>query len=94
MNNNRLKKLFMQLQQLVESDEAAYNEVLRGRAWASMIFRSNYSDSLIERTEAGRYAEEWTIEASDVAIQMDMSSMFKKKIKTIKMIHRSRTTST
>lgn len=52
--------------------------MLRGRAWASMVFRSNYSDSLIERTEAGRSAEDWTIEASDVAIQMDMSSKIKK----------------
>lgn len=62
------------MKQMVESDEAAYNEVLRGRAWASIVFQSNYSDSLIERTEAGRSAEDWTIEASDVAIQMDMSS--------------------
>lgn len=66
------------MQELVDSDEAAYNEVKRGRAWASMVFQSNYSDSLIERTEAGRYAEEWTIEASDVAIQMDMSSKLPK----------------
>lgn len=62
------------MKKLVESDEAAYNEVVRGHAWASIVFQSNYSDSLVERTEAGRYAEDWTIEASDVAVQMDMSS--------------------
>lgn len=39
-----------------------------------MIFKSNYSDSLVERTEAGRYAEDYTIEASDIEIRMDMSS--------------------
>ena len=62
------------LQQLYDSDEAAYNEVERGHAWAALIFQSNYSDSLVERTEAGRYAEDYTIEASDVTIRMDMSS--------------------
>lgn len=49
-------------------------EVERGRAWGAIVFQSNYSESLVERTEAGRYAEDWTIEASDVDIRMDMSS--------------------
>lgn len=39
-----------------------------------MIFQSNYSESLVDRTEAGRYAEDYTIEASDIEIRMDMSS--------------------
>lgn len=39
-----------------------------------MVFKSNYSDSLYERTEAGQYAEDYTIEASDIEIRMDMSS--------------------
>lgn len=65
-------------QQLFDSDEAAYEEVRRGRAWAAMIFQSNYSDSLVERTEAGRYAEDYTIEASDIQIKMDMSSTYLK----------------
>lgn len=40
-----------------------------------MIFSGNYSESLVERTEAGRYAEDYTLEASDINIRMDMSSM-------------------
>ncbi|XP_055304919.1 ABC transporter G family member 23 [Sitodiplosis mosellana] len=60
--------------QFYDSDEVAYNEVKRGRAWAALVFQSNYSDSLVERTEAGRYAEDYTIEASDVTIRMDMSN--------------------
>lgn len=46
----------------------------RGRAWGAMIFQKNYSEALVERTEAGRYADDYTINASDVDIRMDMSS--------------------
>lgn len=65
-----------QLQQLYESDEAAYKEVERGRAWGAMIFQNNYTDSLVERTEQGRYAEDYTIDASDIAVKLDMSSKY------------------
>lgn len=50
------------------------NEVERGRAWGSLVFQKNYSESLVERTEAGRYASDYTIEASDVDVRLDMSS--------------------
>lgn len=46
----------------------------RGRAWGSVVFRSNYSESLVERVEGGRYASDYTIEASDVDVRLDMSS--------------------
>lgn len=63
-------------QEFYDSDEAAYEEVRRGHAWGAMVFQSNYSESLVERTETGRYAEDWTIEASDVGIKLDMSSEY------------------
>ncbi|XP_031629128.1 ABC transporter G family member 23 isoform X2 [Contarinia nasturtii] len=70
---NTLKKRDMVIE-LYDSDEAAYNEVQRGRAWATMIFKSNYSESLIRRTEDGRDVADWDIEASDIEIRMDMSN--------------------
>lgn len=48
----------------------------RGRAWGSLIFKSNYTAALVERTESGRYAEDATIESSDVDIRLDMSSEY------------------
>lgn len=39
-----------------------------------MVFKSNYSQSLVNRTEAGRDADNHTIEESDVEIRLDMSS--------------------
>lgn len=51
-------------------------EVERGRAWGAMVFRSNYSNALVERTEQGRSADDYTIEASDIGIRLDMSSKF------------------
>lgn len=46
----------------------------RGRAWGALVFAANYSDALVERTEAGQFADDWTLEASDVVVRLDMSS--------------------
>lgn len=62
------------MQKLFESDDAAYKEVVAGNAWAAIVFQQNYSDSLVERTEAGRYADDFTLDSSVVDIRMDMSS--------------------
>lgn len=64
------------LQQIYNTNEEAIKEVERGRVWGAMIFQKNYSESLVQRTEAGRYATDYTIEASDVDVRMDMSSKF------------------
>lgn len=56
------------------SDEDARLEVKRGHAWGAMIFQSNYSAALVQRTEQGRSADDYTIEASDIGINLDMSS--------------------
>lgn len=63
-------------QKLFDSDEAAFEEVRRGFAWGSMIFQSNYSEALVERTESGRYADDSTLLASDININLDMSSEY------------------
>lgn len=44
------------------------------------MFAANYSDSLVERTEAGQFADDWTLEASDVAVTLDMSSEYNIKL--------------
>lgn len=64
------------IQTYFDTEEGAKREVSRGRAWAAITFASNYSESLVQRTEDGQGAEEWTIEASDVNVQLDMSSKF------------------
>ncbi|KAL7730642.1 hypothetical protein ACLKA6_003419 [Drosophila palustris] len=58
----------------VNDDEAAYEEVRRGRAWAALVIQPNYTDALVERVEDGRYAEDATIEASDLGVRMDWSN--------------------
>lgn len=65
------------LQKMFNTDEEAHEEVKRGRAWGSIVFQSNYSESLVERVEGGRYASDYTIEASDVDVRLDMSSKTK-----------------
>lgn len=62
------------MQELYDTDEDAYKEVERGRAWGAMVFQSNYSEALVERTESGRYADDYTLESSDVNVRLDMSS--------------------
>lgn len=48
----------------------------RGRAWGALVFPQNYSVSLVERTESGRFADDWVIESSDVTVRLDMSSKY------------------
>lgn len=51
--------------------------VRRGKAWGSLVFASNYTDSLVERTENGRYTDDATVESSDLNVRLDMSSKWK-----------------
>lgn len=48
--------------------------VRRGQAWGSLVFAENYTDSLVERTENGRYTDDATVESSDLNVKLDMSS--------------------
>ncbi|KAG4069757.1 hypothetical protein HA402_003198 [Bradysia odoriphaga] len=56
------------------TEEEAFNEVTRGRAWGALVFPQNYSSSLVERTESGRFTDDWVIESSDVTVRLDMSN--------------------
>ncbi|KAM7364217.1 ABC transporter oskyddad isoform 1-T2 [Cochliomyia hominivorax] len=56
------------------SDEEANEMVRRGFAWGSLVFSSNYTESLVERTENGRYTDDATVESSDLNVRLDMSN--------------------
>ncbi|XP_037027218.1 ABC transporter G family member 23 [Bradysia coprophila] len=56
------------------TEEEAFHEVRRGRAWGALVFPRNYSSSLVERTESGRFTDDWVIESSDVTVRLDMSN--------------------
>ncbi|XP_022209973.1 ABC transporter G family member 20 [Drosophila obscura] len=58
----------------VDNDETAYDEVKRGKAWAALVIQPNYTTALMERVEDGRYADDATIEASDLDVRMDWSN--------------------
>lgn len=58
----------------LKSDEDAFREVSLGKAWGALVFPSNYSDSLVERTESGRFADNATIETAEVSVRLDMSN--------------------
>ncbi|XP_046614540.1 ABC transporter G family member 20 isoform X1 [Neodiprion virginianus] len=57
-----------------ETDEKAKYALKKGWAWAVLNFPSNYSESLIDRIDHGRDADEWSIKYSDVDVTMDMSN--------------------
>lgn len=59
---------------MFDSDEAAHNEVKRGRAWGSLIFPSNFTEALSRRVDYGANVDNFSIEASEIEIRMDMSS--------------------
>lgn len=62
------------LQKFFQTEEEANTEVRRGNAWGSLVFDKNYTNALNERVESGRYADNATIDASDVNVRLDMSS--------------------
>lgn len=57
--------------------------VKSGQAWGSLVFASNYTESLIERTENPRYVDNATVDASDLGIKLDMSSRFTMQLSLI-----------
>jgi hypothetical protein len=50
--------------------------VKRGKAWGSLIFASNYSASLVERTEYGQNVPDSVIDSAMLDVKLDMSSKF------------------
>uniref|UniRef100_A0A6B2E541 Putative abc transporter n=1 Tax=Phlebotomus kandelakii TaxID=1109342 RepID=A0A6B2E541_9DIPT len=59
---------------LYGSDSEAEESVRRGKAWGALSFPSNYSESLVERMQAGRYAPDEIFESSTMSVTMDMSN--------------------
>lgn len=57
-----------------ENEELADEAVRRGKSWGTLSFPANYTDSLVQRTTEGRFAEDWVLESSDMGVTMDMSS--------------------
>lgn len=62
------------VQEMFPSDEAAYEEVKRGRAWGSIVFTSNFTKALSNRVDYGTNVDNFSLDASEVEIRLDMSS--------------------
>jgi hypothetical protein len=62
------------LQQFYSTNEEAVEVVRRGKAWGSLEFSHNYTESLVERTEFAQNIPDYIIDAADVNVQLDMSS--------------------
>lgn len=56
------------------TNEDAYEYVRRGHAWGSLIFSSNYSAALFNRTELGTSATDSILNDAIVQVKLDMSS--------------------
>lgn len=58
------------------------NDLVRhGKAWATLSFASNFSDSIRARVEGGRNVYEWDLVSSSVNVWQDKSSKFYKTYK-------------
>lgn len=56
------------------SDFDAYEEVKRGRAWGAVVFSRNFSQALSNRVDYGTNVDNFSLDASEVEIRLDMSS--------------------
>ncbi|CAO1389625.1 unnamed protein product [Diamesa hyperborea] len=56
------------------TDEEAFEVVRRGKAWGALVFSSNYSESLVERTEGGRDVDDIIVEGAELVVKLDMSN--------------------
>ena len=57
-----------------DTDEEARYAIKKGWAWAAISFSANYSDSLMNRIDSGRSADNESLIFSDINVVMDMSS--------------------
>lgn len=74
LDHNLFFTFIASMQDFYDTDEQAYNEVKRGRAWGALIFPSNFTEGMSGRVEYGSNVDNFSIEASEVEIRMDMSS--------------------
>ncbi|XP_070491613.1 ABC transporter G family member 20-like [Chironomus tepperi] len=56
------------------NDEEAIEVVRHGKAWGTISFAHNYTDSLVERTDFGHNVESYIIDGADVNVHLDMSN--------------------
>ena len=54
--------------------ETAVEAVQRGDIWGVVTFGSNYSESLVQRIDLGRYVDPSVIDSAEINFYMDMSS--------------------
>ena len=60
-----------------DTDEEAKNAIARGWAWAALSFPQNFSESLSNRVEYQKDADEYSVIFSEINIYMDNSSKHK-----------------
>ncbi|XP_057338569.1 ABC transporter G family member 20 isoform X1 [Microplitis mediator] len=54
--------------------EQAINAVKQGRAWGTLYFTENFTDSLIARLNLGQAADDETLDQSEIRVWLDMSN--------------------
>ncbi|EFA10297.1 ABC transporter G family member 20 [Tribolium castaneum] len=57
-----------------ENEEEGKEKVRHGKAWATLVFPSNFSDSLRSRINGGRSVPDWDLVTSSVAVYQDKSN--------------------
>ncbi|KAL0122981.1 hypothetical protein PUN28_007557 [Cardiocondyla obscurior] len=58
-----------------DNEEDARYAVTKGWAWGAITFPSNYSEALMKRIDFGKDAKEWDVNAGEMKVVMDMSSL-------------------
>uniref|UniRef100_A0A1A9WH88 ABC transmembrane type-2 domain-containing protein n=1 Tax=Glossina brevipalpis TaxID=37001 RepID=A0A1A9WH88_9MUSC len=56
------------------TDDEAADLVRQGKAWGSLTIANNFTQALTERIESGRYADNGTLDASELNLRLDMSN--------------------
>lgn len=63
-----------------DTEEAAKEQVRRGKAWLALVFQENYTESFRSRIENGRDALEWDVDNADVTVYEDKTSKYRTKL--------------
>nr|CAD7450908.1 unnamed protein product [Timema bartmani]CAD7464386.1 unnamed protein product [Timema tahoe] len=57
-----------------DTTENALDAVRSGNAWGVLYFTENFTDALVARMGLGQYADEETLDQSEIRVWLDMSS--------------------
>ncbi|KAL9896184.1 ABC transporter oskyddad isoform 1-T2 [Glossina fuscipes fuscipes] len=55
------------------TDDEATDLVRQGKAWGTLTIANNFTESLTNRIESGRYVDDGTLDASELKLRLDMS---------------------